>query len=61
MVWSMKTERGVIQLASSGLSAEQIATKLKIKPHAVIAIGLRVGIRFSPLVELKQNGRRMTK
>jgi DNA-binding CsgD family transcriptional regulator len=42
----MKTERGVIQLAGSGLSAERIATRLNVNPQAVIEIGRRVGIRF---------------
>jgi DNA-binding CsgD family transcriptional regulator len=46
MPWSMKTERGVIQLAGSGLSAERIATRLNVNPQAVIEIGRRVGIRF---------------
>jgi DNA-binding CsgD family transcriptional regulator len=40
----MKTERDVIQLAGSGLSAEQIAAKLKISSQAVIKIGRRTGI-----------------
>jgi hypothetical protein len=57
MPWSMKTERDLIQLAGSGLKTEQIATKLKLSPKAVIKIGRRVGIRFPP-IELKQNGRR---
>jgi DNA-binding CsgD family transcriptional regulator len=60
MPWSMKIERGVIQLAGSGLSTAQIATKLNIKPEAVVKIGRRVGIHLSPL-QLKQNGRRKTK
>jgi|GEM_PF-2786829 hypothetical protein len=60
MPWSMKMERDLIQLAGSGLKTEQIATKLKLSPQAVIKIGLRVGIRFSPL-ELKRNGRRTAK
>jgi DNA-binding CsgD family transcriptional regulator len=60
MPWSMKTERGVVQLASSELRVAQIATKLKISPEAVIKIGRRLGIRLPPL-ELKQNGRRKTK
>jgi preprotein translocase subunit Sec61beta len=55
----MKTERELLQLAGSGLKVEQIATKLKISPKAVITIGLRVGIRFSPIE--KRNGRRTTK
>jgi hypothetical protein len=60
MGWSMKTERDLIQLAGSGLKTEQIATKLNISPKAVIKIGRRVGVRFSPL-EIKRNGRRTTK
>jgi hypothetical protein len=35
----MKTERGVAQLAAGDLSAEQIATKLKVEPRAVIKAG----------------------
>jgi hypothetical protein len=60
MAWSMKTERGVVQLAASNFSIEKIATMLKISPKAVIKIGRRVGIYFPP-IELKQNGRRRTK
>jgi hypothetical protein len=60
MPWSMKTERDVVQLAGSELRVEQIATKLKISPEAVVKIGRRLGIRLAPL-ELKQNGRRKTK
>jgi preprotein translocase subunit Sec61beta len=55
----MKMERDVIQLAGSGFSTEEIATKLKISPKAVIMIGRRVGIRFPP-PELKA-ARRTTK
>jgi DNA-binding CsgD family transcriptional regulator len=51
MPWSMKTERDVIQLAGSGVGAEQIATKLKISPLAVVKIGRRVGIRFPPKIK----------
>jgi hypothetical protein len=57
MPWSMKIERELIQLAGSGLKTEQIATKLKISPQAVIKIGRRVGLGFPPL-EIKRNGRR---
>jgi hypothetical protein len=32
MRWSMKTERGVVQLAAGELSVDKIATKLKISP-----------------------------
>jgi hypothetical protein len=60
MPWSMKTERDLIQLAGSGLNIEQIATKLKLSPKAVIKIGRRMGIRLSPL-ELKPNGRQTAK
>jgi hypothetical protein len=49
MRWSMKTERGAVQLAAGELSVDKIATKLKISPQAVIKIGLRMGIDFSPL------------
>jgi hypothetical protein len=60
MPWSMKTERDLIQLAVSGLNTEQIASKLKLSPKAVIKIGRRVGIRLLPL-ELRRNGRRKIK
>jgi hypothetical protein len=60
MRWSMKTERGVVQLAAGELSVDKIATKLKISPQAVIKIGRRVGIYFSPR-EPKHNGRRKAK
>ena len=46
---SMKAERGAVQLAAGDLSVDKIATKLKISPQAVIKIGLRMGIDFSPL------------
>jgi hypothetical protein len=39
----------VVQLAAGELSADKIATKLTINPQAVIKIGLRMGIDFSPL------------
>jgi hypothetical protein len=56
MPWSMKTERGVVQLAAGDLKAEQIATKLKISPQAVIKIGRRVG--YFSRIEPKRDGRR---
>ena len=59
MPWSMKTERDVVQLAGV-LSIEQIATKLKISPQAVIKIGRRMGIYFSS-VKPEPNGRRKMK
>jgi hypothetical protein len=39
----------VVQLAAGELSADKIATKLKISAQAVIKMGLRMGIDFSPL------------
>jgi hypothetical protein len=60
MRWTMRTERGVVQLAGGDLKVDQIATKLKVSPEAVIKIGRRLGIRLPP-IELKQNGRRKTK
>jgi hypothetical protein len=60
MRWTMKTERGVVQLAGGDLKVEQIATKLKISPQAVIKIGQRVGIYFS-WIESKRDGRRKAK
>jgi hypothetical protein len=60
MSWSMKVERDVVQLAASDLSVDQIATKLKIRPKALIKMGRRLGIRFHPL-KLKRNGRRGAK
>ena len=60
MPWTMKIERGVVQLAGGDLKVEQIANKLKISPQAVIKIGRRVGIYFSRL-EPKRDGRRKTK
>jgi hypothetical protein len=57
MPWSMKTERNVAELADGDLGVEQIASKLKIEPQAVIKIGRRLGIYFPPL-KPKQNGRR---
>jgi hypothetical protein len=45
---SMKTDRDVTELARGKLSVEQIATKLKIKPHTVIKTGLRLGVYFPP-------------
>jgi hypothetical protein len=59
MRWSMKTERGVVQLAAGDLKVEQIAAELKISPRAVIKIGRRMGIYFSP--PRKRDGRRNTK
>jgi hypothetical protein len=60
MRWTMKTERGVVQLAAGELSVDKIATRLKISPQAVIKIGRRVGIYFSRL-EPKRDRRRKTK
>jgi hypothetical protein len=56
----MKMDRGVIELARDKLSVEQIAATLKTKPHTVFKTGRRLGIYFPPL-ELKRNGRRVTK
>jgi hypothetical protein len=55
----MKTDRDLMELARGHFNAEQIATRLKLKPKTVIKTGLRLGIYFPPL-ELKRDGRRKT-
>jgi hypothetical protein len=57
---SMKTDRGVMELARGNLSVEQIAVKLKTTPKTVFKAGKRLGIYFPPL-EPKRNGRRQAK
>jgi hypothetical protein len=59
MPWSMKMERNVAQLAGGDLGVEQIASKLKIEPQAVIKIGRRLGIYLKP--SRKRDGRRKKK
>ena len=56
----MKMERNVAQLAGDDLGVEQIASKLKIEPQAVIKIGRRLGIYFPPL-KPKRNDRRKSR
>jgi hypothetical protein len=60
MPWSMKMERNVAQLAGGDLGVEQIASKLKIEPQAVIKIGRRLGIYFPP-PKPKRNDRRKSR
>jgi hypothetical protein len=52
----MKTDRDLMELARGHFNAEQIATRLKLKPKTVIKKGLRLGIYFP-----KQNRRRAAK
>jgi hypothetical protein len=60
MIWPLKTERGVVELARDNLDVEQIATKLNINPEAVVRIGRRLGIYFPP-IKPKRTARRKTK
>ena len=50
----MKTDRDLMELARGHFNAEQIATRLKLKPKTVIKKGLRLGIYF-PKRKLKRD------
>jgi hypothetical protein len=46
--WSMKRDRALIQLARTNAGVDQIATKLKVAPVAVLKAAKRLGIYLGP-------------
>jgi hypothetical protein len=46
--WSMKRDRALIQLARANVGVDQIATRLKAAPVAVLKAAKRLGVYLGP-------------
>jgi hypothetical protein len=46
--WSMKRDRALIQLARASVGVDQIATRLKVGPVAILKAAKRLGIYLGP-------------